>query len=272
MTKKAGAGALFRAAGVVVSALGARTGARKRSRMLVPALAGALLAGGAAVTYAANTQSKDMPAADRAAIEAVVRDYILENPEIIPQAIERLKAKQTANSVDQNRAALETPYSGAWEGAAQPKVTLVAFMDYACGYCRAALPHIEQLVKDNPDLRVVYRELPIIADGSANAAKVSLLAANENKFMAFHKAMYAAGGVSSDAILKAARTAGLDADKAKAAIAAKEGDDEFMNNIRLAQALGAEGTPLFVVGDQIFNGLVGVDTLQSAIDEARKEG
>ncbi|MCW2364964.1 protein-disulfide isomerase [Sphingobium sp. B7D2B] len=272
MTNKAGAGALFRAAGVIMSALGTRTGERKRGRMVMPALAVALLAGGAAVTYAATNQSPALPTADRAAIESVVRDYILEHPEIIPQAMERLKAKQTAGTVDQNRSALETPYPGAWEGAAQPKVTLVAFMDYACGYCRAALPHIEELVKANPDLRVVYRELPIIADGSANAAKVSLLAASENKFMAFHKAMYAAGGVSSDAILKAARTAGLDADKAKAAIAAKGGDDEFMSNIRLAQALGAEGTPLFVVGDQVFNGLVGTETLQAAVDKARTKG
>jgi protein-disulfide isomerase len=263
-------GALIRSTGVIASALGTKTGERKAARRFVlPIVGTALLAGGAAVGYAATSQSQTLPAGDRAAIEAVVRDYILANPEIIPQAIELLKAKQKAASVSDNRSALETPYPGAWEGAEQPKVTLVAFMDYACGYCRAALPHIEELVKKNPDLRVVYRELPIIADGSANAAKVSLLAAREKKYMAFHKAMYAAGGVSSDAILKAARTAGLDTDRAKAAIEDKNGDDEFMNNIRLAQALGAEGTPLFIVGDEIFNGLVGYEVLQGAVDKAR---
>jgi|GEM_PF-216863 len=272
MTNKAGAGTLLRATGAIASALGARTGQRRSRKFLLPAMLGLLAAGGgAAVAYAA-TDGKDVSPADRAAIEAVVHDYILANPEIIPQAIERLKAKQTAASIDEHRSELETPYQGAWEGADQPKVTLVAFMDYACGYCRAALPHIAQLVKDNPDLRVVYRELPIIADGSANAAKVALMAAREGKFMAFHKAMYAAEGVSSDAVKKAVRTAGLDPDKADAAIASDNGEDEFMGNIRLAQALGAEGTPLFVVGDQIFNGLVGPDVLQKAIEKARDEG
>lgn len=269
MKKKLEAGALLRSAGVIASALGAQTGERRGGRrFILPLLATSLLASGAAVGYAATSKS-DVPAGDRAAIEAVVRDYILANPEIIPQAIELLKAKQKSASVNENRAALETPYPGAWEGAAQPKVTLVAFMDYACGYCRAALPHIEELVQKNPDLRVVYRELPIISEGSADAAKVSLLAARENKYMAFHKAMYAAGGVSSEAVLKAARTAGVDANRAKTSMAEKNGDDEFMNNIRLAQALGAEGTPLFVVGDEIFNGLVGYEVLQGAIDKAR---
>jgi len=273
MTQKTSAGALLRAAGVIASALGAHTGPRRaRGRWLVPAALGVLLAGGSAVAYAATQDNQDLPAGDRAAIEAVVHDYILANPEIIPQAMERLKAKQAAARIDESREALETPYPGAWEGAADPRVTLVAFMDYACGYCRAALPDIEKLVKANPDLRIVYRELPIIAEGSASAAKVGLLAAQEGKYMTFHKAMYAAGGVSPDAVLKAARTAGLPADNARSAIASGDGDAEFRENIRLAQALGAEGTPLFVVGDEIFNGLVGYDVLQAAVKNAREKG
>ena len=269
MTDKPSVRTVLRAGGAIVSALGARTGTRKRRGFVMPAAIVALVTGGAAVAYAA-TERKPIPPTDRAAIEAVVHDYILANPEIIPQAMERLKAKQVTGKIEEQRSALETPYKGAWEGAANPRVTLVVFKDYACGYCRAALPDVARLVKDNADLRVVYRELPIITKDSAGAAKVGLLAAEEGKYMAFHKAMFAAGGVAPDAVLKAARTAGLDAGKAKAALAGETGEKEFMENIRLAQALGAEGTPLFVVGNELFNGLVGYDALNAAVEKTRK--
>jgi len=259
----------LRAGRVMVSALTTSTGGAKR-RLLAPVLV-ALGLGGAAVAYAASEQ-KSVPAGDRAAIEAVVRDYILEHPEIIPQAIERLKAKEMASKIATHRSELETPYKGAWEGAASPKVTLVAFMDYACGYCRASLPDLQKLVKDNPDLRIVYHELPVIAQGSVGAAKVSLLAAEAGRFLPFHQAMYAAGNVEPDSVLKAAGKAGLDTAKAKVALKDAGTDATLMQNVRLAQALGAEGTPLFVVGDQIFNGQVGYATLNTAIEKARTKG
>lgn len=240
-----------------------------RHRLLVPALLALLAAGGAAVAFAAT--DKPAPAvADRAAIEAVVHDYILAHPEIIPEAIKRLQAREMAQKVAENRAELETPYKGAWEGAAQPDVTLVAFMDYACGFCRASLPDLARLVKEDPGLRIVYRELPIIAEGSAGAARVSLLAAEGGKFMAFHKAMYAAGDVEPATVLKVAGKVGLDPARAQAALKSKAGDAPIMENVRLAQALDATGTPMFVVGDQVFTGAVGYEALKAAIAEARQ--
>jgi len=260
----------LRAGGVLLSALAAPTGARRR-RWLAPLIV-ALGLGGAAVAYAAGTQPASVASADRAAIEAVVRDYILEPPEIIPEAIDRLKAKQVASKIEEHRSALETPYKGAWEGAQSPKVTLVAFMDYACGYCRASLPDLQRLVRENPDLRIVYRELPVITQGSVGAAKVSLLAAEAGRYMSFHEAMYAAGNVEPESVVKAAGKAGLDPAKAKAALKDEGTDATLMANIRLAQALGAEGTPLFVVGDEVFNGQVGYGTLKEAVDKARQKG
>jgi protein-disulfide isomerase len=271
MNERPTARAWLRAGKVVASALATGAGGVRRRSRALPALAALLVAGGGAFAYAASEPAPVAPA-DRAAIEAVVRDYILANPEIIPEAIERLQAKQAAAKIGAQRAALETPYKGAWEGAAQPRVTLVAFMDYACGYCRAALPDIARLVKENPDLRVVYHELPIITQGSVGAAKVSLLAAETGRFMPFHKAMYAAGGVDAEAVVKAARDAGIDPAKARAAMRSEAGDRPIMESIRLAQALGAEGTPLFIVGDQMFNGAVGFETLHAAVDKARPQG
>nr|WP_231848700.1 DsbA family protein [Sphingobium sp. SYK-6] len=271
MSSNAGFGTMWRAASRVGSALAARTGDRRaRRRGLLAAAAVAVFVSGGAVT--AYAMQSDGAPSDRAAIEAIVRSYILEHPEIIPEAIERLKAKQVAGKVAAHRSELETPYKGAWEGAEAPRVTLVAFMDYACGYCRASLPDLARLLKENPDLRIVYRELPVITQDSVGAAKVSLLAAEEGRFPAFHQAMYAAGNVQPDSVVKAAGKAGIDAAKARAAIRDDGGDEAIMQNIRLAQALGAEGTPLFVVGDQVFNGSVGYETLKAAIEKARKSG
>lgn len=265
----------WRAGRRLVGALAARTGPRERRRsgrtVLLGSVATVLLGGGAVAGYAA-AGAGDVPPAERARIEAVVRDYILAHPEIIPEAIQRLKDQRLTSAIDENRKALETPYHGAWEGAAQPEVVLVEFFDYACGYCRASLPDIARLLKENPTLRVVYRELPVITEGSADAARVSLLAAEEGKYPRFHAAMYAAGSVEKSKVLAAAKAAGIDDAKAKAALASDSRDSEISGNVRLAQALQGSGTPLFIVGDKVMEGAVGYEALQKAIDEARKKG
>ena len=267
-----GFGTLLRAGRAMMRALATSSGAawaRPKRGKGTYLLIGLLAAGGAAAAYAA-TQPASLPAGDKAAIEAVVRDYILEHPEIVREAMVKLETKRVASLVEANRTSLETPYAGAWEGAAKPDVTLVAFMDYACGYCRATVPTIARLIKEDPGLRVVYRELPIISEASVPAARVSLLAAESGRFAAFHAAMYAEDGVDNDTILDAAKKAGLDAAKVKAELANQGRNPAFAQNIKLAQSLEAEGTPLLVVGDQIFYGAVSYETLKDAIDKARK--
>lgn len=261
----------LRAGGALFSALATRTGALASPRrgLLRPLLLAGLVAGGAVAAYAAVGQAAAPSASDRAAIEAVVHDYILAHPEIIPQAMQRLRENQLTQAVEENRSALETPYRGAWEGAAQPDVTLVTFMDYACGYCRASLPDIERLLRENPGLRVVYHELPIIAEGSLGAARVSLLAADTGHFKAFHTAMYAAGNVEPESVVRAATASGIDAARARAALESDSADETLMANVRLAQALQVQGTPLFVVGNQVLTGAVGYDQLKAAIAKAR---
>jgi len=275
-TSASGRGSPLRAARALLAALVTPSGARwarPRRRVGRAALLGLLVAGSAVAAYAAGQSSESALAGkDRAAIESVVRDYLLENPEIVREAMVRLEKKRVAALVEENRTALETPIAGAWEGAAQPQVTLVAFMDYACGYCRATLPTIARLLKEDPGLRVVYHELPIIAQGSVPAARVSLYAAEQGRFSAFHQAMYAANSVERDAIVAAAKTAGLDTAKVKAELDNADRNATISQSVRLAQALEAEGTPLLVVGDRIFYGAVGYDTLKAAIEEARRPG
>ena len=151
----------------------------------------ALIAGAAGTALAVQAPGS-VSTGDKAAIEKIVHDYILEHPEIIPQAIEKLQAKRMEGTIDANRQTIETPYAGAWEGAANADVTVVEFFDYACGYCRASLPDLAKLVGADAKVKIVYRELPILSEESSDAAKVSLLAAERNRYMAYHKALYAA--------------------------------------------------------------------------------
>jgi len=239
-----------------------------RKRWIVAIGIGAMVTAGAVAVAALQAGGAAVPT-DKAAIERIVHDYILAHPEIIPEAMQNLQKRKLSGAIDSNRPALQTPYAGAWEGAADGDVVLVEFFDYACTYCRQSLADISRLVAADPKLKVVYRELPILSDESGDAAKVSLLAAERGKYMPFHRALYAAGQVTRDTILAAAVTAGIDRKAAEAAIASDRYDKEVAGNITLAQGLQATGTPLFVVGDRVLNGAVGFDELKAAVAEAR---
>jgi protein-disulfide isomerase len=166
-----------------------------------------------------------------------------------------------------NRAAIGTPFGSSWKGARDGDVTLVEFYDYACGYCKASLPVIDRLVKEDPKLRVVYREFPILGPDSEAAARMALGASKAGRFGTFHDALYAAGRPSPATLAKAAAAAGVPG----AVPSSPEIDGELRKNFQLAQQLGATGTPLFIVGDKVLNGAVGYDALKKAIEEAREK-
>lgn len=180
---------------------------------------------------------------DKAAIEEIVRNYILEHPEILPQAMERLQARENGKQVASAGNALTAPFPGAVLGNPNGSVTLVEFTDYACGYCRASVPEVEALIAANPDLKVVIRELPILSPASADAARWSLAAAEQGKFEAFHKAMFAAGRPAADTIQAAAARAGLDLDLARKVIAEPRVEAEIKQNLDFARQLRIDGTP-----------------------------
>lgn len=231
----------------------------------------AFLAGvaGTALATGALSGTPQISAAERAKIEAVVRDYILANPEIIPEAIERLQGKEIAKSVDANRKALETPYASAWAGNPDGDVTLVVFYDYACGFCRRALPDIEKLLKEDQKLKVVFREFPILSEDSEKAARAALAAAEQGKFKAFHDGLFAMGRPTAANIDKVQKELGIDSAKSAAAMASEAVQHEIESNIEVARTLRFTGTPSWVIGDQVLNGAVGYDALKKAVEAAR---
>jgi protein-disulfide isomerase len=210
--------------------------------------------------------------ADKSRVEAIVHAYVLEHPEILPEAMERLRDRETAKSIAANRDAIVRPFPGAVAGNPNGDVTLVAYMDYACGFCRASLPALAQLIQDDPKLRVVYREFPVLSPQSVTAARWALAAAEQGKFKPFHDALYAGPQLSEASIQQAAQAVGLD--KARAARAANSPavEQEIARNRQTGQMLNITGTPSWVIGGQMISGAASYDMLKAAVDKARSAG
>ena len=252
------------------------------ARLLIAGLAIALLAAGATAGFllyraaphgdaaSARLAEAGIDPAQRRAIEGLVRAYILDHPEILPEAMDKLQARDAADRLKPVRVAVETPFPGAVLGNPQGRITLVEFTDFACTFCRGSVADVDALIAANPDLRVVLRELPIIAPESDPAARMALAAAAQGRFAAYHAAMFAGPRPDDASITAAATRAGLDLDAARGFVRRPEVSQEIERNLALARTLGISGTPAFTIGGQIIAGAVGRDALQQAIDTARK--
>ncbi len=204
---------------------------------------------------------------EKAAIGKVVHDYLIENPEVLPKAMEALQKKENASVLASIRGDVEKAWPGQVLGNPDGKVTLVEFTDFACTYCRQSEADVAELIRANPQLKVVIRQLPILSAESADAARMGMAAAEQGKYAAFHHAMYAAGRPDAQTIAAAARVAGLDMPRAQKVIADPRIEVELGRNIELARKLGFNGTPSWVIGDSLMSGAVGRDRLQAAIKD-----
>ncbi len=205
--------------------------------------------------------------------EQRVRTYLLEHPEVIADAINRLQERQAQQDTAQVTAELkahadevfrdpDSPVGGNPEG----DVTLVEFFDYNCPYCRQMAPVMTQAETDDPQLRIVYKEFPILGPGSVVAAKAALAANKQGKYVAFHRALYQIRGpVEESKVLDAAATMGLDVGRLKADMQDPTIAGVVDRNLKLAQALRITGTPGFVADDQILVGATDLKTLQAAL-------
>lgn len=220
----------------------------------------------------AAVRAAGFDASERAAIEALVRDYLLEHPEILPEIVDRLRAKESAAAMEGIREDLFAPYPGAVLGNPRGKTVLVEFSDYACGYCRQSVEAVDQLIAENPDLKVVVREFPILSEGSVAAAKMALAAAHQGKYEAFHREMYRVGRPTPENIEAAAKSVGLDMAKAKLAAASPAIASEIESNRTYATKLEFSGTPAWVTQTQTLQGAVGKDVLSEALSQTAKGG
>ncbi len=218
------------------------------------------------------------PPAELDPFEQRVRDYLLANPEVIMEALQVLQERQRAAAAENLRRTIEARSDEILNDPASPvggdpagDVTVVEFFDYNCPYCRQVAPTMAELERADPDLRLVYKEFPILGEGSEFAARAALAARKQGRYVPFHRALMAADErLERDTVLEIARAVGLDvarleADMADPAIAAA-----IARNRALAGALGIDGTPAFVVGETIIPGAADLGTLQGAVTRARE--
>jgi protein-disulfide isomerase len=198
----------------------------------------------------------------------IVRAGMMADPQILVDAGEALRDQQYAPVLAQHRAEIETPFGTSWKGSGKPDVTIVEFFDYACPYCKASNPAVEQLLNADKGVRVVYRELPILGPESVNAARLSLAASKAGRFAQFHDALWDAGRPAPDTLAAASKAAGI-SDQPPGS---PDVEGELKKNFELAGQLGATGTPLFVIGDRVLNSAVNYDELKKAVEDARTKG
>ena len=228
-------------------------------------LAAVLIGGVARSDPAAGVNPKD-----RAAIEAIVREYILAHPEIIPEAINGMQSREVGKLIANNRKEIETPFGGAYAGDPKGEVSLVVFFDYACPYCRAAHQDVRRLLAEDKRLKVVFRDFPVLSEASTEAATASLSAAAQGRYVAFHDRMFEEPGrLSHERTVATVRAAGLNEVRTAKEMSGASAKAEIKKNLDLGRALGLTGTPSYIVGNRILSGAVGYEALKSAIAEAR---
>jgi protein-disulfide isomerase len=215
-------------------------------------------------------------------VERIVKDYLVKHPEVLREALsELLKKRQPAaanvdNSqvIKSNEALLFSSPRQVILGNREGDVTMVEFFDYNCGFCKRALGDMQTLLKDDPKLKFVLKEFPILGPGSAEAARVAVAVRMQDpegeKYLAFHqKLLGERGQANKDSALAAAKEAGLDVARLEVDMASDEVAKTLQENATLARALGINGTPGYVIGDSIVPGAIGAAALKERVQSAR---
>ena len=249
---------------------------------MIRSLRAALLGAAVALSALCQPAAAAMTAEQKAEVEAIVRDYILRNPEIIQEAIVELERRQRDAEVAARGKALKelgprlADGKSAVAGNPNGDVTIVEFFDYNCGFCKRGLADLQRLVKEDAKLRVVLKDLPILSPGSREAAAVAAAVKKQVKpeaFWDYHvKLMSRTGQIGKAQALEVAKEAGLDLARIEKDMVAPEIADAFEDARKIADALGLSGTPSYVIADDVVIGAVGFDQLKGRIDSVRKCG
>lgn len=249
-------------------------------RTALATLCGVLLLSSALSTPPARAHDGPLSVERKAEIEALVRDYILQHPEIILESVAIMQAREEAQksaaakqALVDNRAALERDPADPVLGNPDGDVTIVEFFDYQCGYCKTMMKPLLDLVQEDGNIRLILKEFPILGPESETAAVASLAAQRQGKYEIFHTALLGLRGrLSTEAIWQVALEAGLDIETLKKDMADPALQQHIRKSYQLAQALEIQGTPAFTIGNQIIPGAVSKEQLAELVAEARAGG
>jgi len=223
----------------------------------------------------------EISAAQRGEIEQIVRDYLVSHPEVLQEAMTELEKRQSVAENEKHQAAVRDNAKALFSsprqvvlGNAQGNVTMVEFFDYNCGYCKRAMDDMLTLLKTDPNLKIVLKEFPVLGPGSVEAAKVAVAVRMQDKsgkkYLEFHQKLLGGRGQADQAhALAVAKDIGMDMSRLEKDLASDEVKTTINENFKLAEALGLNGTPSYIVGKDVVVGAVGLDALQEKINTSR---
>jgi protein-disulfide isomerase len=240
-----------------------------RFATLLAALGAAILA-----FVSAPVLAQSFTPQQRSEIEQIIRDYFIKHPEMIEELQTLAQAEKLKRVITENKQALFHSPRQVTLGNPNGDITLVEFFDYNCGFCKRALTDLVTLIKDNPNLRVVLKEMPVLSQGSLDAAQVAVAVAMQDKtgkrYFDFHqKLLGGRGQVDKARAMAVAKEVGADMARIEKDINSDEVKAALQESFSLAEALGFQGTPSYVVGNETVVGAVGVKELQAKINTAR---
>jgi protein-disulfide isomerase len=248
-----------------------------RSTLILAAAAAALLA-----SPLAPARAQGIDPAQRGEIEKIIREYLISHPEVLQEAMVELEKRQQAAEAKKSREAVAQHADKLFKssrhvtlGNASGDVTLVEFFDYNCGYCKRALADMMALMKADPKLKIVLKEFPVLGQGSVEAAQVAVAVRMQDpdgkKYLDFHqKLLSGRGQADKNRALVAAKEAGADMARLEKDMQSPEVRASLEESFQLAEALGLNGTPSYVVGQDVVVGAVGFEALKERIDAARQ--
>jgi protein-disulfide isomerase len=234
-----------------------------------------------ALTTLIPAMAAGFDAAQRGEIEKIIREYLIANPQVLQDVMMELEKRQAAMDSQRQQAAVRENARELFSssrhvvvGNPQGNVTMVEFFDYNCGYCKRAMDDMMVLLKNDRNLKVILKEFPVLGPGSLEAAKVSSAVRIQDKtgkkYLDFHQRLMGGRGQADKArALAAAKDAGFDVAKIEKDLESDEVKAGLQESFKLAQALGLNGTPSYVIGDKVIIGAVGLEALQEGINTAR---
>jgi protein-disulfide isomerase len=222
---------------------------------------------------AGASDSADLPVEK---VEQIVHDYLMRHPEVVYQALQELQRRQDEAKAAHQKEAVAANHAQLFQQTGDPvggnpdgDVTLVEFFDYQCHYCRQVMPSLRTKLDEDKKLKVVFKDFPILGDNSVTAARAALAARNQGRYVPFHFALMSAKDLSLNGIMAVARSVGLDPQRLASDMNSPEIEAQIQANYALARTLGIDGTPAFVIGNELIPGALDQTRLTELIDEAR---
>jgi len=251
---------------------------------LSPRLTAVIVALAAAVLALAplpTARAAEFSSAQRSAIEKIVHEYLVQHPEVLQEAMAELQKRQEAAEAEKHKAAVKENAELLFNspdqvvlGNPRGDVTFVEFFDYNCGYCKRAMADMLTLMQTDPKLRVVLKEFPVLGPGSVEAARVAIAVRMQDKtgkkYLEFHQKLLGGRGQADEKrALAVAREIGMDMNRIERDMKSGEVEKTLRQDFKLAEALGLNGTPSYVIGDDVVVGAVGLAALKEKINAAR---